>query len=61
MTAFLIATIVYFVLSLGLGLIQIAISAGSNSKMSASAIGASAINIIISLVFITWSIILLAS
>ncbi len=61
MTAFLIATLVYFVLSLGLGLIQVALIAGSKSKSGGSAVVASAINIIISLVFITWSIILLAS
>jgi hypothetical protein len=61
MTAFLIATIVYFILSLGLGLIQLAINAGSKGGASSGAIVGSAINIVISLVFITWSIILLVS
>lgn len=59
MTAFIIAAIVYFVLSLGLGLISIALTA--NGPQKASALGASAINILISLAFITWGIILLVS
>jgi uncharacterized membrane-anchored protein len=57
--AFIIAAIVYFVLSLGLGLVSIALSAGS--KTNPSTIVASAINILISLAFVTWGIILLVS
>ena len=60
MTAFLIASIIYFVLSLGLGLIQIAFGVAKASNDAGSMIG-SLINILISLGFITWSIILLVS
>lgn len=59
MTAFIIATLVYFVLSLGLSLISLTINV--RKEDSVAAVGANAINILISLGFITWSIILLAS
>ena len=58
MTAFLIATIIYFILSLGLGLVQVAIGVGKDNP---AALLASAINIVVSLSFITWAIILLVS
>lgn len=59
MTAFIIATIVYFILSLGLSLVSLALNAGQGTKPNT--IGASAINIIIAIGFLTWGIILLVS
>lgn len=59
MTAFIIATFVYFILSLGLSLLNMAINATKDG--SGGALVASLINILISLGFITWGIILLAS
>lgn len=58
--AFIIATLIYFVLSLGLALVSLVINVGRPDGSNGS-IAASAINILISLGFITWSIILLAS
>ena len=59
MTAFIIATFVYFILSLGLSLLNMAVNA--NKDGNGSALLASLINVLISLGFITWGIILLAS
>ena len=59
MTALLIAVIAYFALSLALSLINIGLNANEAGK--ASQVGASFINVLISLGFITWSIILLVN
>jgi hypothetical protein len=59
MTAYIIAVMVVFILSLGLSLINILLNV--NREGSAGAIIASGINCLLSLGFITWSIILLAS
>lgn len=59
MTAFTIATLIYFVLSLGLALISMIINLGrvdGNIPLLANGI-----NVLVSLGFITWAIILLAS
>lgn len=60
MTAFLIAVIIYFILSLALSLLQIALDA-TNKKSNGGLMIGSLINIVVSLGFITWSIILLVS
>jgi hypothetical protein len=60
MTAFIIAVMVYFILSLGLSLMNLAINA-SQDKATGSSVVATLINIMLSLGFLTWSIILLAS
>jgi len=59
MTAFLIAVIIYFVLSLALSLLSIALNASQQDR--GGAVMGSAVNILLSVGFITWSIILLVS
>lgn len=59
MTAILIAVIVYFSLSLLISLLTIGVK--SQQPDTAAQIGASFINVLISLGFITWSILLLAA
>ena len=59
MTAFLIVVIIYFALSLALSLLNIALNM-SNSNAGTTVIG-SAVNVLVSVGFITWSIILLVS
>lgn len=59
MTAFVIAVLVFFVLNLALTLISMMFNI--NEGGSGTAIIAGGINVLVSLGFITWSIILLAS
>lgn len=59
MTAYIIAVLVVFVLSLGLSLLNILVNV--NREGTAGTVIASGINVLLSLGFITWSIILLAS
>jgi hypothetical protein len=59
MTAFIIAVLVYFVLSLTLSLISIAYNVSQNGN--GGSVAGSAINVLLSVGFITWSIILLVS
>ena len=56
-TSFLIGSLVFFVLSLALTLINLAVLAGSNTDRNS--MGFSAINAVILLLMITWNILAL--